>query len=57
VLNRREESSAAKIAHALGISRQLAAYHMIWFERRGFVLRNHGRYRIGVPSARDADAF
>jgi len=57
VLNRLEDTSAAEIAHVLGISRQLAAYHMIWFERRGFVLRNHGRYRIGVPSARDADAF
>jgi len=57
VLNRLEESSAAKIAQVLGISRQLAAYHMIWFERQGFVLRNQGRYRIAVSSARDADAF
>jgi len=57
VLDRLEETSAAKIAHALGISRQLAAYHMIWFERQGLVLRHQGRYRIAVSSARDAGAL
>ena len=50
VLNRLQESTAARIAHVLGISRQLAAYHMIWFERQGVLSRTRGLYRIVVPA-------
>src|SRR3972149_6290145 len=50
VLNRLQEGTAARIAHVLGISRQLAAYHMIRFEREGVVSRTKGLYRIVVPA-------
>ena len=57
VAHRLKECSAATIAHALGISRQLAAYHMARFEREGLVWRSHGRYRLAVPSPRAMDRF
>jgi len=50
-LGRFEECSAAEIAKVLGISRQLAGYHLIRLERQGFLTRNHGRYRVAGPLA------
>ncbi len=45
VLRREEEASPLLVARALGISRQLAAYHLARLVERGLATKSGGRYR------------
>ena len=45
VAHRLKECSAATIAHALGISRQLAAYHLSRLAKKGQIRVGDGTYR------------
>ncbi len=50
-LNRTGESTATKIATILGITRQLAAYHLGRLEEKGLVASQDRRYRVTRSSA------
>lgn len=50
-LNRTGEGTATKIAVALGITRQLAAYHLGRLEEKGLVSSQDRRYRVTRSSA------
>jgi len=50
-LNRTGESTATKIATILGITRQLAAYHLGRLEEKGLVSSQNRRYRVTRSSA------
>jgi len=50
-LNRSGESTATRIASALGITRQLAAYHLRRLEQKGLVSSQNRRYRVTKSSA------
>ena len=54
-LTRQGESTAAWIADVLGITRQLATYHLGQLEACGFVSREDGRYRVTNSSVAAAD--
>src|SRR6266540_760454 len=50
-LNRTGESTATKIAALLGITRQLAAYHLRRLMEKGLVSSQDRRYRVTNPSS------
>ena len=50
-LNRSGESTATRIASVLGITRQLAAYHLGRLEKKGLVSSQNRRYRVTRSSA------
>ncbi len=50
-LNRSGESTATRIASVLGITRQLAAYHLGRLEKKGLVSSQDRRYRVTRSSA------
>jgi len=50
-LNRSGESTATKIATILGITRQLAAYHLGRLEEKGLVSSQNRRYRVTRSSS------
>lgn len=50
-LNRTGESTATKIATILGITRQLAAYHLGRLEEKGLVSSQNRRYRVTRSSS------
>jgi DNA-binding MarR family transcriptional regulator len=55
MLQRMDNATPARIAKMLGISRQLAAYHLSRLEEQGLALRQGGRYRV-VEGSRDPPA-
>ena len=50
-VNRSGESTATRIASVLGITRQLAAYHLGRLEKKGLVSSEDRRYRVTRSSA------
>lgn len=52
---RSPDARPSAIAASLGVSRQLAAYHLKCLTELGLVVRNHGRYRAAKPGSSGLD--
>jgi len=50
------EARPSTVAESLGVSRQLAAYHLSCLAELGLVVRSHGRYQAVSPENQDVDA-
>lgn len=51
---RAHEARPSTVAASLGVSRQLASYHLKRLTELGLVVRSHGRYRPVTPGNMDA---
>ncbi|HYM40909.1 MAG TPA: helix-turn-helix domain-containing protein [Thermoplasmata archaeon] len=54
-VRQQREASPSNVAASLGVSRQLAAYHLACLEELGLVVRARGRYRAVDPDRRTVD--
>lgn len=54
-VRQQQEATPSQVAASLGVSRQLAAYHLSCLEELGLVVRAHGRYRALDPAREGVD--
>jgi predicted transcriptional regulator len=54
-VHRLSEARPSTVAESLGVSRQLAAYHLNRLTELGLVVRTHGRYRAAGRANWDLD--